>query len=171
MRSRLRFLGLMLAGLAGLGTALADEPCTPMKWDVARERALFSGTPRPVAASQEASAAPQLVPDALYELALKPQQQVALSVPPGKKARTDGVFAGLARLHVTAAGTYRISLAAAGWIDVVGATGPLAAADHAGGGCEAPHKVVQFELPAGDLLLQLSSVADPRIRLTLTRAP
>src|SRR5580700_3218693 len=109
MRNPLRYLGLIAAGMAVwafLGTAaVAQEPCTPMKWDVAHERALFATAPRSVAAGKEAATAATLLPDTLYELALLPQEQVALPVPPGARARTQGAFAGLARLHLVAPGT------------------------------------------------------------------
>ena len=171
MRS-LRLPIILIAAIAGFGTAArADEACTPMKWDVTHERALFSGSPRAIAAGQDTGAAPALLPDALYEVALEPQDKVTLAVPPGGRARTQGVFAGLARLQITAAGTYRIALAAPGWIDVLGEHGALAAGEHAGGGCDAPHKIVQFDLPPGEFVLQLSSVGASRIRLTVTRAP
>jgi hypothetical protein len=171
MQIHWRFMLVSLALVGGIPAAApAEEPCTPLKWDVARERALFAGAPKLITAAPDASAAPALAQDALYELALKPQDQLILPVA-ARKGPTEGVFAGLARLHVTAPGTYRIALAASGWIEVIGEHGALPAGDHAGGGCEAPHKVVQFDLPAGELLLQLSGVATPQIRLTVTRAP
>jgi hypothetical protein len=78
----------------------------------------------------------------------------------------------LAHLHVPRAGTYRIALDQPGWIDVVGEHGVIPSSDFAGGtACNAPHKLVQFELPAGELLLQLSGVATAAIKLTLTLVP
>lgn len=170
MQIHWRFMLVSLALVAGIPAAAAEEPCAPLKWDVARERALFAAAPKVITAAPDASAAPPLAQDALYELVLKPQDQVTLPVA-ARKGPTAGVFAGLARLRVAAPGTYRIALASGGWIEIVAEHGALPAGDHAGGGCEAPHKVVQFDLPAGELLLQLSGVATPQIRLTITRAP
>jgi hypothetical protein len=147
----------------------ADDPCTSFKWNVAHERALFAVAPQSVAASREVASGPQLLPDRLYGLSLFPQDQITPSVPLGRKAQFDGAFGGFARLHVPTAGTYRIALDQSGWIDVVGEHGAIASSDFAGGGaCHAPHKLVQFELPAGNLSLQLSGVANVAVKITLT---
>lgn len=72
-------------------------------------------------------------------------------------------------MHVPTAGTYRIALDQSGWIDVVGEHGAIPSSDFAGGSaCNAPHKLVQFELPAGELSLQLSSVASAAVKIALT---
>jgi hypothetical protein len=149
----------------------AADPCGAFKWNVAHERALFAGAPESVAAGRDVASGPQLLPDRLYELTLLRQDGITLSVPPGKKARFDGAFAGFARLHVPAAGLYRISLDQSGWIDVVGERGTISSSDFAGGdACNAPHKLVQFELPAGELLLQLSGAVNAAVKLALTLA-
>ena len=150
----------------------AQDPCAAFKWNVAQERALFAGAPERLAAGPDRGSAPQLLPDHLYGLSLLPQERISLSVPLGRKAQFDGAFGGLARLHVPRAGTYRIALDQPGWIDVVGEHGVIPSSDFAGGSaCNAPHKLVQFELPAGELLLQLSGVATAAIKLTLTLVP
>jgi len=39
-------------------------------------------------------------------------------------------------------------------------------------GCERPHKIVEFDLPAGkDLTLQLGGAPDPSVLVAITRAP
>jgi hypothetical protein len=150
-------------------TSYANDPCAAFKWNVAHERALFAGAAESVAVGRDSGSAPQLLPDHLYGLSLLAQQQLTLSVPLGKKAQFDGAFGGLARLRVPVTGTYRIALDQPGWIDVVGEHGAIASSDFAGGSaCHAPHKLVQFELPAGELLLQLSGVANAVVKLTLT---
>jgi hypothetical protein len=147
----------------------ADNLCTSFKWDVAHERALFASAPQSVVASRDVASGPQLLPDRLYGLSLFPQDQITLSVPLGRKAQFDGAFGGFARLHVPTAGTYRIALDQPGWIDVVGNHGAIPSSDFASGGtCNAPHKLVQFELPAGELSLQLSGVASAAVRIALT---
>jgi|HubBroStandDraft_6_1064221.scaffolds.fasta_scaffold149861_3 hypothetical protein len=152
--------------------ARADDPCAGFKWNVERERALFAGTAASAAAARDAAGGAQLQPDVLYELTLAPQQQVSLSVPAGNKSTFDGAFAGFARLQVPTAGVYRVSLSRPGWIDLIGEHGAIASSDFSGQhGCNAPHKVVQFQLPAGSLVLQLTGVDGPRVTVTLTRAP
>jgi hypothetical protein len=57
-------------------------------------------------------------------------------------------------------------------VDLLGEHGVIGASDFSGQhGCSAPHKVVQFELPPGSVLLQLTGVAGPHVEVTLTQAP
>jgi hypothetical protein len=151
----------------------ADDPCAGFKWSVTQERALFAGKPESAVAGRDATSAPAMAAQRLYEVALTPQDGVKFVLPPGKKALTDGAFAGLVHLRVPAAGLYRVSLDQAFWIDVVSGQQLVASTDFTGAsGCNAPHKIVQFNLPAGkDLVLQLSGSMKDRVRVTLTPAP
>ncbi len=165
---------MVVAVLLGLCSAAAhaDDPCAAFKWNVAQERALFAGKAQALAAAKEANAAPALAVGRLYDISLLPQATLALRVPAGPKSRFDGAFAGFAQLNIAAAGSYRVSLDQPGWIDLVGEHGVIASSDFAGQhGCSAPHKVVQFELPAGSLLLQLTGISAAHVALTLTQAP
>jgi hypothetical protein len=151
--------------------ALQDDPCAGFSWNVAHERALFATAPESLTAGRDATSTPVLMPDRLYELRLGSQSQVALLVPPGKKVIPEGSFAGMARLRLQAE-TYRVSVDQSLWIDVVADGRMIESADFQGrAGCLAPHKIVQYSLPAGqELLLQLSAGVGPRARLTITRA-
>jgi hypothetical protein len=153
-------------------TAHADDPCAGFKWDVAPERALFAADARALSAVRDADSAPELASGQLYGISLLPQASVALRVPAGPKSSFAGAFAGFARLNIAAGGIYRVSLDQPGWIDLVGEQGVIPSSDFSGQrGCSAPHKVVQFTLPAGRILLQLTCIGSPQVRLTLTRAP
>jgi len=159
----------MLAG--GTATAVAtDEPCTGFKWNITREHALFTQAPEAATAGHDLASAPTMKAQQLYELTLAPQDTVKFVAPPGKKTLADGAFAGLVHLKVSAAGSYRISLDAGFWIDVVSHQKPIEATDFGGAhGCDAPRKVVIFNLPAGDdLVLQISQAAKDHVRVTLT---
>ena len=174
MQSVSAAVSLVMTALLGAlaHPSYAQDPCAAFKWNVAHERALFAGAAERVAAGPDRGSAPQLLPDHLYGLSLLPQERISLSVPLGRKAQFDGAFGGLARLQVPRAATYRIALDQPGWIDVVGEHGVIPSSDFAGGSaCNAPHKLVRFELPAGELLLQLSGVATAAIKLTLTLVP
>jgi hypothetical protein len=165
-----------LTAVLGLGifsaASYAEDPCGAFKWNVAHERAAFAQSPQALSAAAAADAAAQLLPERLYALSLLPQEQLRLAVPLGKKAQFAGAFGGLIRLKVSEAGSYRISLDQSGWIDVVGAAGVITSSDYAGAaGCTAPHKSVQFNLPSGDYLLQLSGVSAASARLAVTAAP
>jgi hypothetical protein len=171
-----RWLYLLLApALLTLGlathTAHSDEdPCAGFSWNVAPERALFASAPQSVSAGRDAPSAALLAPGRLYQLQLAPQGQVHLRLPPGKKTQSNGGYAGLARLQVAQPGTYRVSMDQGAWIDVVADGQMIASSDFQGRpGCTAPHKIVQFLLPAGhELLLQFSAASAPMLRVAIT---
>jgi hypothetical protein len=169
MRARILFL---LVALAGAAAARADDPCDGFAWDVRVERGLFAREAQPATAGSAVAQAPELAVTTPYALQLIPQEQVQFAVPPGKKAVPAGAHGGLVRTRITRAGRVRISLDAAAWIDVVVGGQPLPSQAFQGrAGCNAPHKVVEFELPAGPVLIQLSAAQPDRVRLTVTEAP
>ena len=160
--------------LSGATTAMAaDDPCTGFKWNITQEHALFTGAPESLTAGHDLASAPTMKAQTLYELALAPQDTVKFILPPGKRGLPDGAFAGVIHLHVPAAGSYRVSLDAGFWIDVVGDQKLIESSDFGGmSGCNTPRKVVIFNLPASnDLVLQISGAAKDRVRVTLTPGP
>jgi hypothetical protein len=80
-------------------------------------------------------------------------------------------YAGLAALQMPAAGSYRISIDLPIWIDVAANGRLVPASDYeAAHGCDAPRKIVVFDLDdKRRLLLQLSAASQAVIRLTVTR--
>jgi hypothetical protein len=164
---------LLLLALIGCGRpAVADDACAGFKWDVTREHALFAGTGAALTAGKDARSAPALAAGRLYELRLWPQSTVAFAVEPGKKMPDDGQYAGLAALKLPVGGDYRVSLDAPAWLDVA-ANGKLAAVEDYQGqhDCDAPRKVVEFDLKGTGLVLQVSGASKATIRLTVTPAP
>jgi hypothetical protein len=177
---------LLLALALAVGVALAaqsaiadqDDPCAGFSWNMARERALFAAAPQSIAAGRELKSTLLLTPDRLYELQLGEQGQVSMPLAPGRKSVGDAGYdgqaryAGLARLQLPRAGSYRISLDQPAWIDVLADGKMLDSSGFQGRpGCLAPHKIVQFALPAGpQLLLQFSAATVPRLRVTITHA-
>lgn len=172
LRGQASFLvcAVVLSGAAP--SAFSADPCAGFRWDLGREQALFATAAQAVTAGRDEAAAPAVRPNRLYDLSLAPQQDVRFVVHPEKRALTDGAYAGLARLHVPAAGLYRISIDKGFWIDVVAYRQTLDSRDFAGrAGCGEPRKIVVYELPAGDLVLQLSGAISPHVRVTLTLVP
>jgi hypothetical protein len=166
---------LLMLGLATLGLLTPparsnEDPCAGFSWNVARERALFASAPQTAAAARDPASGPLLAPGRLYDLQLAPQNQVRLRLAPGKKTQPDGAYAGLARLQLQQPGAYRVSLDRGAWIDIVADGQLIASSDFQGRpGCLAPHKIVQFLLPAGhELLLQFSAAAVPVLRVAIT---
>jgi hypothetical protein len=168
----LPLVGALLIGIAAV-PAHADDPCAGFKWDVSKERALFAASAQPQAqpAGRESAGAPVVVPDRLYMLRLAPLDQVSFSAPPGKASRGEGSFAGMVELKIPAAGTYRIAIDLPLWIDVA-TNGKLVPAKNyqAQHGCDAPRKVVEFDLDGRErLLLQFSGADGQTVRMTVTR--
>ena len=164
---------LLAVALAGAALpVLADDACLDFKWDVSKERALFAGTPASLTAGHDLKSAPVVLPDRLYKLRLAAQDAVTFAVEPAKKTAAP-VFAGLAALQIPAPGSYRVALDLPSWIDVVSNGMLVAAQDFQGQhACGAPHKIVEFDLPAAQtFVLQFSNAASESILVTIIAAP
>lgn len=168
----LSVLAALLALPCATTRAHADDPCAAFSWDVHHERELFSKEPVDLATGKAVADAPALTADRLYELELRAQPEVSFVAPPSRIWPAEATYAGLARLTVETAGVYRIALDQAAWIDVVAGGTVLHTRDFQGRpGCNAPHKIVEFALPAGKpLLLEFSASVTPSLKVTLTRA-
>jgi hypothetical protein len=165
-------LALLVLTLAPLH-ARADDPCAGFSWDVHHERELFGKEPLDLASGRTAEDAPALTPDRLYELELRAQPEVTFAVPPSRTWPSEATYAGLARLTVETAGVYRIALDQPAWVDVLVSRVVLPIRDFQGRpGCSAPHKVVEFALPAGKaVILEFSASVTPSIKVTVSRSP
>lgn len=164
--------GALLAGIAAT-PGFAADPCDGFNGDVSKEHVLFKGAAVSVAAGKDLASAPAITADRLYRMRLTPQNQVVFAAPPGKTMITDGAYAGLATFKLSAGGAYRISVDVPFWIDVVARGQLVATKDFQGQrGCDAPHKIVEYELTAMQpLILQLSGATQSDVRLTVTRSP
>jgi hypothetical protein len=164
---------LLTALLAALPAAAEDDPCGQFGWDVRHERNLFAQPAATLVSGSSAADAPPIKPERLYRLSLHPQPQVHFAAPPGRQKFAEGAHAGMVKLMVERAGVYRVSLDQPAWVDVLSGSSALTAQDfQARSGCHAPHKIVEFALPAhAALLLQFSAAAEDSLAFTLTRAP
>ena len=175
-------LGLIAAGAGGeaprdpadAGSSATEpaDPCAAFSWDVRRERTLFGEVPHKVTAGASPADAPAMSPDRLYELVLVPLSQVHFATTPGKKRSAEG-HGGLATLSLPSAGLYRIALDQPFWVDVIDRSTPIPSRDFQGRpGCHAPHKIVEFELPASTpLTLQFSAGDAATLKVVVLRAP
>jgi hypothetical protein len=68
------------------------------------------------------------------------------------------------------AGRYRVSISSDHWIDVLDGTQLMSSRDFQGQhGCQRPHKIVEFDLPADrDLTLQFSGSTDAHVIVAIT---
>jgi hypothetical protein len=154
-------------------SALADEAdgCSHFSWDVTHEVNLMKQTGVAVTAAMAPGAqAPLVKIDQLYDVKLSPQSKITYGAKPGKTSTNDSAQGGLVRFHVSKAGLYRVSLTSGHWIDVVDGTELVKSKDFSGShDCARPHKIVEFELPAGkDLILQFSGSADTSVTMAIT---
>lgn len=150
--------------------AQASGGCNDFRWDVTAERALFAtASGAQVQAGKVASLAPDLLVGELFEVALHPQESVQLAVPPSKAMLPDGVYAGLLRLRIPSAGSYRIALDNGAWIDVVNGDQSINSSEFSGAAtCTRPAKIVVFDLPVSDALwLQISAATSERVSVTV----
>jgi hypothetical protein len=169
---RTKLAGVLALLLVAPSLWAADDPCAGFRFDVTQERALFASTALPLRAGHDTASAPQAQTDKLYEVQLQAQERVSFALPPARSKVPDASRAGLIRLTVVTAGVYRISLDQPFWIDVVAGSQLLTSKDFQGvPGCNAPHKIVEFDLPAAsELLLQISSASAATLRLSVTRS-
>jgi molybdate transport system substrate-binding protein len=164
--------GFALITTAGQAASAADtDSCTRFSWDVARELAVMKQTPRAVAAAVKPGAdVPRIETEKLYEVKLAGQSTVTFVAKPGKPTLNDGTHAGLVRFRLEKAGRYRVSITSGHWIDIVDGTQLVSSKDFQGQrGCERPHKIVEYELPAGrELTLQFSGSTDAQVIVAIT---
>jgi hypothetical protein len=144
------------------GRATADDPsgCAAFKWPIERERAALAAAGKPAIANGGALAYDQVVTLKLASLA-----EAGLPHPPERAPQSAHSFAGHFTLAAPAKpGTYLITLASYGWIDVVDNGAFLHPMAFSGTvGCEGARKSVRFDLPARPLDIQLSGVKDAEI--------
>ncbi len=152
--------------------SVAADPCARYQWDVSRERALFAAAASPVAAAKDGASPPRISTERAYRVQLLPASQVVFPTAPGKASPAEGSYSGVLTFRVPAAGSYRVAVDQPLWIDVVKHSHLVPAADYEGQhGCDAPRKIVQFSLGADEpLILQLSGVTEPSVRIAIVRA-
>jgi hypothetical protein len=163
-----------LVGCLGVATAHADElaPCRSAEWNLERELALMAADAAEIEAGTQSAAAPRIEPESTYRVLLAPVGTVRFASQPERESTVPEARGGLVRLGIPAAGRYRVTLDAAQWIDAVQAGKRLVSSRFIGRpSCPRLHKVVEFELVAGEAVLQLSVGTADRVRLLVTRAP
>ncbi len=163
-RSRVA-LAALLAALPSLGAADEPKGCDAFKWSIERERAALVATGKPAIANGGA-----LAYDVAATLRLAPLAEAGLPRAPERAPRSTQSFAGHFTLAAPAApGSFRITLASEGWIDLVDNGVFLRPKGFSGVvGCEGARKSVRFDLPARALDLQLSGVKDSEVAVIVS---
>jgi hypothetical protein len=94
--------------------------------------------------------------------------EIAYFVPP-ERPPGSATYGGLLAVTIGEAGTYQISLSSGAWIDLVRNGATTAPTAHAPGpACTGIRKTVQFSLPAGRSVIQLSGNASPTIQVMVS---
>lgn len=100
-------------------------------------------------------------------LMLQPVGKVAFSPAP-TRAPKPGSFGGVYQVNVATAGTYRIALEAAAWIDVIRDGKAVSSVAHADGpACSGIRKIVDFSLTPGRYLVQLSGAKEAPMQILI----
>ena len=148
--------------------AFAQEPvgCDKFKWSLDNERALLSN-PSAVASGTELK---QALSTAVL-LKLVPMGDAKLPTPPSRVAKSADAYAGFVHVPgVLKAGTYRVTLSAGAWVDVVQDGQTLNASEFSGAtGCSGVRKSVKFVLSTSPLVLEISGVSAPEIAFVLSQ--
>jgi hypothetical protein len=129
--------------------------------------------PQPATAAVKPAGAALIEIERLYELKLAPQASVTYVLAPGKPTLDDSAQGGLVQFRADKGGVYRISMTSGHWIDVVADGKFIKSRDFQGArGCERPHKIVEFDLPADTTFtLQFSGAAASTVQMTITAVP
>jgi hypothetical protein len=160
---------LALAACAIAAPALAQEPvgCDKLKWPLDKERATLNGSDLPKVVSGDRVAFP--IPFATT-VALARLADAKLPVPPERPPKSPTSFAGFLQVRAPAkSGTYKVTLSAEGWIDVVQNRHMVKSTAFSGAtGCVGIRKSVKFDLAARPFTLELSGVPDNAIRIAIS---
>ncbi len=123
--------------------------------------------PAPVEAWSEAPGSLAVAKTAV--LTLRPAAEVQFKSPP---EQTKPGMAGTFAFSVPAAGTYRIALGSAAWVDVIENGKAVKSVAHRHGpACTSIRKVVDFPLAAGEHWLQLNGSPASTIKVLIVAAP
>jgi hypothetical protein len=102
------------------------------------------------------------------EVELLPTAQVHYPLAPEKAGGADS-HGGVLMLDVAKAGTWRIALGSAAWLDVVGSDGAQRSVAHGHGpDCTGIRKMVDFALKPGRYMVQISSSSAAKVRVLAT---
>ncbi len=162
--------GIFLVPIALLiaAPAFAQEPvgCDKFKWPLDHERALLASP------SQLASGAEMAQPLAqAVTVALVPLANAKLPVPPSRPPKSPDTYAGFINAPaIPKSGTYRVTLSAPAWIDVIQNGQALKSTAFSGAsGCAGIAKSVKFELTAAPFAVELSGTTAHALAFVVTR--
>jgi hypothetical protein len=163
-------IAICVAALMAPLTAHADENggCEDFAWPVKTELQWMKAADSEAVTS---GAKLQEAPAKAITLSLLPMDKVAFPVAPTsrkKQATANGGF--ITFDNIGEPGTYQVSLATRGWIDVIQDGKPLKSSAHTGKSeCDGVRKSVRFPITPGPVVIEISGVEKESIKLTIRR--
>jgi hypothetical protein len=122
-----------------------------------------------VSAKADVKEPPTMVVGTPAEVTLHPAAHVELASKPGKPAATDS-HGGYVTFVAAKPGTYRVALSNPSWIELLTNGKPVTSTRHGHGPrCSGMRKIVDFNLPAGLHMIQLSGSPDATMRVMVVR--
>ena len=149
--------------------------CADYQWDMRNELAIADGAmvATPVFASAEGAVLPVSLNRKLA-LSLYPTSAVRFVVEPEKRGKKADEFAGLAKVRVDQAGTYRFSTVIPYWVEIVSSDGKRIKSNkfEMQSQCKKVFKSAAFPLQADtDYWLQMSASRDQNTAIIITKEP
>ncbi|MFW7268003.1 hypothetical protein ACMAUO_08510 [Gluconacetobacter sp. Hr-1-5] len=163
-------LGLTLSAPTRADTPQAD--CMPDKPVLPDDlRAWASPTHFEAAGTVSALDHAVLPPGQAVLVALRPTPDVSYALRPDEPGGTVS-SGGMVAFDAPKAGTYRVMLNARAWLDVVRDGAAIGSTHHEHGpACSGIGKMVDFPLPAGRAVIQLSGSGKPEIEIMVVPVP
>lgn len=169
-----RILASAIAAFASpwAGMAMAQETMTPPAACPASPAtpppafaAWSNATAMPAATDQPGLAIARIAPGEAEILALRPTPEVHYALRPAKPGGTVS-YGGMVQLTIKDAGTYRVALGSAAWVDLLADGKSLTSSAHGHGpDCTGIRKIVDFTLQPGDYVLQVAANGTPEVTL------
>lgn len=165
---------LALAAAEPAPSMAAAAPATCPATPVALPTELASWpSPKPLAAATTAAGlgAAMLTLGQAVDLSLRPTPDVSYALRPERPGGSVS-HGGMAQIRVEKAGTYRVAISSAAWLDVLGDSKSLTSIAHGHGpDCSGIRKMVDFRLEAGSYVLQIVGNGAPTVRVLVASVP
>ncbi len=166
-------LALQAATASAMPPAPATEaPCPATPAALPAELAPWrAAQPMTAATTAETSGNALFTPGKAADLTLASTPDVKYAIRPENPGGSVS-HGGIAAIEVARAGTYRVAIDSAAWIDVIAGGKSLESVGHGRGpACSGIRKMVDFRLEPGRYLLQLAGNGAPRMRVIVAAVP
>lgn len=165
----------LLAAVAVAQTATAQSTQANCPADAKPLPAPLAGwsakTPLTAAVDTAGLAAAMLDAGKAVDLALRPTPNMRYALRPERPGGSVS-HGGMVAFTVPAAGTYRVALGSAAWIDLVADGKALQSVAHGHGpACSGIRKMVDFALAPGNYTLQIAGNGSPEVAVMIARLP